>query len=94
MQCDCKDKYLEAVRKHVVARAPEDSEGFDIELAGYGMTFSGDGVKWIFKVDAKGEYKAPKKAGGFKRVKVDTFIAANYCPFCGVKCKPDAAEAA
>jgi hypothetical protein len=94
MQCDCKDKYLEAVKKHVVAQAPQGSEGFDIELAGYGMTFGGDGVNWIFKVDVKGEYKAPKKAGGMKSVKVNTFISANFCPFCGVKCKADEAEAA
>lgn len=94
MQCDCKDKYLGAVKEHVVARAPQGSEGFDIELSGYGMTFGGDGVNWLFKVDVKGEYKAPKKTGGMKSVKVNTFIAANFCPFCGVKCKADAVEAA
>lgn len=94
MQCDCKEKYLEAVKEHVVAAAPAGSEGFDIELGGYGMAFGSDGVKWLFKIDVKGEYKAPKKAGGMKTVKVNTFLAANYCPFCGVKCKADKSEAA
>lgn len=94
MRCECKDKYLEAIKERVVDSAPEGSQGFDINLSGYGMTFGSDGVKWLFKIDVKGEYKAPKKAGGFKAVKVNTFLAANYCPFCGVKCKPDAAEAA
>ncbi|GFM49002.1 hypothetical protein K5D38_04920 [Pseudomonas cichorii] len=75
-----------------MAHAPQGSEGLDIELRGYGMSIGRDGVKWIFKVDVKGEYKAPKKAGGMKSVKVKTFIAANFCPFCGVKFKADAFE--
>lgn len=86
-QCNCNKVYLEKVVEHIKAKAPEGSERFDLALPQYKFAFTENGLKDLAVVDVKGEYYAPKKAGGFKRVKVDTFISCNYCPFCGVSLK-------
>lgn len=86
-QCNCNKIYLDKVREHINANAPEGSERLDISMPQYKFAFTEKGLKDLAVMDVKGEYFAPKKAGGFKRVKVDTYITCNYCPFCGVSLK-------
>lgn len=86
-QCNCNKIYLDKVREHILAKAPEGSERLDISIPQYKFMLSENGVKHMPAMDVSGEYFAPKKAGGFKRVKVGTFISCNYCPFCGVSLK-------
>lgn len=86
-QCNCNKIYLDKVREHILAKAPEGSERLDIAMPQYKFAFTENGLKDLAVMDVKGEYFAPKKAGGFKRVKVDTYITCNYCPFCGVSLK-------
>ena len=87
IQCNCNKIYLDKVREHINANAPEGSERLDISMPQYKFAFTEKGLKDLAVMDVKGEYFAPKKAGGFKRVKVDTYITCNYCPFCGVSLK-------
>jgi hypothetical protein len=86
-QCDCNKVYLAKVKEHIQAKAPEGSERLDISMPQVKFAFTDMGLKNLVVIDVKGEYFAPKKTGGFKRVKVDTFISCNYCPFCGVSLK-------
>nr|NLU60015.1 hypothetical protein [Pseudomonas sp. BIGb0427] len=73
---------------------PEGSRGLEFDLPSIRIGFTDKGLATMPVVDIKGEYQAPKKAGGFRKVKIDTYIASTYCPFCGVKCKSDEPAAA
>jgi hypothetical protein len=86
-QCNCNSVFLDKVKEHIKAKAPNGSERLDISMPQVRFAFTDKGLKDLVVMDVKGEYFTPKKAGGFKRVKVDTFISANYCPFCGVSLK-------
>lgn len=87
--CNCNKIYLEKIKDHIQSKAPDDSERLDVSFPQVKFTFTENGLKDLVVMDVKGEYFAPKKAGGFKRVKVDTFISANYCPFCGISLKEE-----
>lgn len=86
-QCNCEKVFLDKISEHIKAKLPDGSERFDIAMPQYKFSLTNEGIKSLVVIDVKGEYYAPKKAGGFKRVKVDTFISCNYCPFCGVSLK-------
>jgi hypothetical protein len=88
-QCECAKTYLNKVKEHIQTKAPEGTERIDISMPQSRFSLTTNGIKTIMVMDVKGEYFSPKKTGGFKRVKVDTFISCNYCPFCGVSLKEE-----
>lgn len=77
------------IGKKLQEQIPEGSQGLEFEFPSIRIGLTDKGLVSIPVFDIKGEYQAPKKAGGFRRIKIDTYIASTYCPFCGVKCKAD-----
>lgn len=94
MQCECVERVRGLIDGKVRESMPNGSKDLSWDFTSIRMGLTDDGIIYMPVFDIKGGYQAPKKAGGFKRVKVDTFIAATYCPFCGVKCKADKPEEA
>ena len=91
MQCDCQTKVAEKLAEHVKAKLPEGFKDFDAKLQGYGFAMVGNQLMSPFMISYQGEAWVPKKnpANGMKRQKIDTFVTANFCPFCGKAAKPD-----
>ncbi len=90
MQCDCQTKVADKLAEHAKAKLPEGFKDFDAKLQGYGFAMAGNQLTSPFMIKLLGEAWVPKKNGdGFKRQKIDTFVAANFCPFCGKAAKPD-----
>jgi hypothetical protein len=90
MQCDCQTKVAEKLAEHVKAKLPEGFKDFDAKLKGYGFAMAGNQLMSPFMISYQGEAWVPKKNGdGLKRQKIDTFVTANFCPFCGKAAKPD-----
>lgn len=87
MNCDCISDVELKIKSRIEQKMPDGSRSLELNFPQFrfGMTDRMDLVR-IISLDVKGQYQAPKKSGGMKRVKVDTFIAATYCPFCGTKC--------
>jgi hypothetical protein len=84
--CNCYTEITETLLDHVRKNAPEGSEKFDVRLEGYLFGVKDDGgMTHRSSNNVKGSYMAPKKSGGMKRVPVNTFVRASFCPFCGVK---------
>ncbi|WP_062359834.1 hypothetical protein [Vreelandella aquamarina] len=91
MQCDCQTKVAEKLAEHVKAKLPEGFKDFDAKLQGYGFTLTGNQMSSPLMIGYQGEVWVPKKdpTKGMKRQKIDTFVTANLCPFCGKAAKPD-----
>ncbi|WP_122425133.1 hypothetical protein [Pseudomonas viridiflava] len=94
MQCECVTRVKERIDGKLREQMPEGANSLEWSFPQIRFGLTNDGVVHLPVFDIKGEFQAPKKAGGFKRVKVDTFLAATYCPFCGMKCKADEQKAA
>lgn len=94
MQCECLKRVKEQIDGKLREKMPEGAIDLEWDFPQIRMGMTADGVTTMPVFDIKGEFQARKKVGGFKRVKVDTFLAATYCPFCGVKCKADQAKPA
>ncbi|EKT4479449.1 hypothetical protein QEL91_005200 [Pseudomonas putida] len=94
MQCECYSRVKKLIDEKIREQMPEGSHGLDFDFPSIRIGLTENGLVTMPVFDIKGEYQAPKKAGGFRRVKVDTYIASTYCPFCGVKCKADKQEEA
>jgi hypothetical protein len=93
MQCECVTRVRGLIEKRIKESMPEGSTGLDWDFPAIRMGLTDSGIVYMPVFDIKGEYQAPKKSGGMKKVKVDTFIASTYCPFCGIKCKPEKSDA-
>ncbi|SDJ89224.1 hypothetical protein [Billgrantia gudaonensis] len=94
MQCECRAEIETAIRDHVEKTLPEGFQDYDAKLQGYGFALSGSQLTAPFFIEYKGEVQVPKKSGGgMKKQKIDTRIAAKYCPFCGKVARPDEKEA-
>ncbi|ABY97633.1 hypothetical protein HMH05_26040 [Pseudomonas sp. SbB1] len=92
MQCECYSRVKNLVEERIREQMPDGSHGLEFDFPSIRIGLTDDGLVTMPVFDIKGEYQAPKKAGGFRRVKIDTYIASTYCPFCGVKCKADPPE--
>jgi hypothetical protein len=82
--CDCYGDMKNKLVEHLSAKMPEGSEKLDIEIQGYlfGVTVD-NSITHRSSNAVKGSYMTPKKGGGMKRVSINTYIRASYCPFCG-----------
>lgn len=86
MKCECK-KVLEAkLEEHVKKALPEGFERHRADLEGFGLGIVGDSMVLQLAIPYTGDVLVPKKAGGLKKQKINTFVVASYCPFCGTKC--------
>lgn len=92
MQCECYSRVKNLIEEKIREQMPEGSQGLEFDFPSIRIGLTDKGLITMPVFDIKGEYQAPKKAGGFRKVKIDTFIASTYCPFCGVKCKADEPE--
>lgn len=81
--CNCYDEMKQKLTEHLAAKMPEGSEKLDIEIQGYLFGITDAGVTHRSSNAVKGSYMAPKKSGGMKRVAINSYIRASYCPFCG-----------
>lgn len=93
--CDCYETTKKRLVDHMTKQLPEGAQEMDLELQGYLFGFGDHGMTHRSSNAVKVTYMAPKKskAGGMKRVVVNTFIRATFCPFCGVNYeKADQAE--
>lgn len=81
--CDCYSDTKKKLAEHFAAKMPAGSEKLEFEIQGYLFGITDSGVTHRSSNAVKGSYMAPKKAGGMKRVTVNTFIRASFCPFCG-----------
>lgn len=89
MQCECYERVKNLIGEKIREQMPTGSQGLEFEFPSIRIGFTDKGLVRMPVFDIRGEYQAPKKAGGFKRVKIDTYITSTFCPFCGVKCKAD-----
>jgi hypothetical protein len=83
--CDCYSTVKAKLAEHFQSKLPEGAIDFELELQGYVFGLSDDGVTHRAANNAVARYRAPKKAGGMKKVTQSTFVRATFCPFCGVK---------
>lgn len=83
--CECYGTVKQKRAEHFQKQMPEGSVDFELELQGYVFGLSDDGVTHRSANNAVATYRAPKKAGGMKKVTQKTFVRATFCPFCGVK---------
>lgn len=88
MTCNCHTEVKGKLFAHFSAKMPEGSEKLELELQGYMFGITDDGITHRATSPVKGSYMTPKKGGGMKRVAVNTFVRATYCPFCGVAYEP------
>lgn len=90
MQCECLTTVKEKLKTRIESKMPEGSRDLSFAFAQQQIGLDNDmNMYSMIALDIKGDYQAPKKGGGFKRVKINTFVSATYCPFCGVKCRAD-----
>jgi hypothetical protein len=89
MQCECYSRVKNLIEGKIQEQMPKGSQGLEFDFPSIRIGLTDKGLVTMPVFDIKGEYQAPKKAGGFRKVKIDTYIASTYCPFCGVKCKAD-----
>lgn len=94
MQCDCYQRVKNLIEVRIRERMPEGSQGLEFDFPSIRIGLTNKGLVTMPLFDIKGEYQTPKKAGGFRKVKIDTYIASTFCPFCGVVCKADESAAA
>jgi hypothetical protein len=80
MQCECVKLVKDKIDGKLREQMHEGSTGLHWDFPQLRIGLTNEGVITMPVLDIKGEFQAPKKAGGFKRVKVDTFLAATYCP--------------
>ena len=89
MQCNCREELESAVRDHVKKTLPDGFQDYDASLQGYGFAMAGNQLTSPFFIEYKGEVQVPKKGGdGMKKQKINTKVAAKYCPFCGERAAP------
>ena len=95
MTCTCIPDTVQLVVNDIAQSVP-GSQSIHFRAVGNALCLDGSTgqAKQRYCIEVTGHYMAPKKAGGLKRQTKTVSVVANYCPFCGVKCKPDAVEAA
>lgn len=93
MTCDCKSTLTEKLLERAKEQLP-DSRNLEVELTGYTFVFGDDNslaLRGFMPVEVK--HTVTVKKTGLDRVKKDkTSLIFTYCPFCGVKYKPDEPE--
>lgn len=81
--CNCYDRITKLLEEKVKADAPPGSENFSIEIQGFLFGFREGGVTHRSSNAVKIAFTAPKKSGGTKLVRQNSFVRASFCPFCG-----------
>ena len=93
MSCNCISDAVKLVTDQIAEEAP-GSGPFYMRAEGYNLSLNIETGKAErrFCVEVTGDYMAPKKIGGMKRVNKTVSVVANYCPLCGVKSAVDREE--
>nr|WP_067285789.1 hypothetical protein [Marinobacterium profundum] len=94
MNCECKTEFEAKLAERMKADLPEGHADYKAELDNYTLGISDAGLRLEMIIPYKGRVQVPKKAGGLKTQKIDTWIKAAFCPFCGVATAPVAKEGA
>tara|TARA_R110002012_G_scaffold321621_1_gene550150 strand:- start:2984 stop:3274 length:291 start_codon:yes stop_codon:yes gene_type:complete len=90
MQCECRNEFEGAIRKHIEKSLPEGFTDYDASFQGYGFAIQAGQLTAPFYIEYKGEVQVPKKNGdGMKSQKIKTAMVAKYCPFCGKPADPE-----
>ena len=87
MNCDCINNAVKMVTDSLAEEIP-GSQTFCMRATGHNLSINletGEASR-RFCVEVSGHFKAPKKAGGLKRVSKTVSVLANYCPLCGKGC--------
>lgn len=93
MKCECKKSYEKKIAEKLTAQLPDGHKDFNGELSCYGFGFDDqNNLMTALMIPYKGSVMIPKKSGGMKKQKIDTFLKASFCPFCG-KTASDGADA-
>lgn len=83
-ECGCFEKMVDAIGDRVQALHPEASD-IQVRMEGYGtvMNFASGKIRHVPTFPIRITYKAPKKRGGMKTVRMRQSGIASFCPFCG-----------
>ncbi len=81
MNCDCEKRVSGALLEKFKEATPE-ARRHSSHILGYGINFYTGKSSMTANVEQEAIY--PLKKGGERAKKTKTFIAFNYCPFCGV----------
>jgi hypothetical protein len=84
MNCECKKDYEAKISENLKGNLPEGSTEFTGELDCYGLGIDDhNNFVTALMIPFKGSVMVPKNSGGMKKQKVQTFLKASFCPFCG-----------